>query len=205
MATAVAIAAVAATVISTGVAVYSASQQADAAEAEGQAQYNAAVERANAANNAATQLEQQAGQTRAAAQRKAIADRQNAALVQSRARALFAASGGTSTDPSAVNITGQLGARGEYNALIDLYNGEESAQGMDYQATLDRATGQSDISAGQFSQGIANQRAGLFPIQAAGTILGAAGGLYAKYGAGATNAGPTADEFAQADVVDAYG
>lgn len=180
-------AAIATTVLTTAATVYTQAQQADLAEAQGKAAQTAALEKQNAANNAATQLEQNAGQQRAAAQRAAIQQRAQGALVQSRANALAASSGGSASDPGVINVTGQIGAKSEYNALSELYSGETQAQGNEYQAKVDRTTGQQYAAAGAFDKGVGDFRAGLFPVQAAGTIFGGASSLFAKYGSSSTS------------------
>ena len=182
-------AAVATTVLSTAAAVYAQQQQASLAEAQGQAAANAAKEQANAANNQAIQLNQMAGQDRAAAQQAAKEKLLQGALAQSRGAAVASASGGTSTDPGVVTLQGETGARSEYNALSDLYTGESRAKQEDYQATLDRVSGQQSLAAGQFAQSSANFRAGLMPVQSAGTIFGNASSLFSRYGLGSKTPG----------------
>lgn len=163
----------------------------------------------NAANFRAAQLEQQAGQERAAAQRNAIEERRQARLAMSRGLAVAAASGGGALDPTVVNLLGDVQAEGDYRALMRLYQGEERARGAELGATAARYEGDSAYAAGVAAQrnsrfaavgnlvtglgkvGYMGYKAGLFtpsnspaPI-AAKTIAGSGGGyapLYQQYG-----------------------
>lgn len=80
-----------------------------------------------AAEFRAQQLEVNAGQQTAAAQRAALDERRRARFAQSRALAVAAVSGGGS-DPTVVDIIGELAGEGEYRAMTDLYQGEEAAR-----------------------------------------------------------------------------
>jgi len=93
------------------------------------------------ANFQSAQMEQQAGQERASSQREAIALRRQSAIMQSNAQAASAASGGGATDPTVLNITGNLAREGEYNALSALFAGEERARGQKLQAASTRIEG----------------------------------------------------------------
>lgn len=129
------------------------------------------------ANYQARQMEQQAGQERATAQRAAIEQRHKAALAGSRAQALAAASGGGASDPTIVGIQSDIAGQGEYNALSALFNGEERARGMETQAQATRFQGQQARKAGVM---------GAFTSVAngAGTIMGSGNSLLNKYGGG---------------------
>lgn len=83
----------------------------------------------------ARQMQQQAGQERAASQRVAIEKRREATIAQSRAQAVAAASGGSATDKTVLDITSGIAAQGEYNALSALFEGEEAARGYNLGAT----------------------------------------------------------------------
>lgn len=115
----------------------------------------------------AAQLEQQAGQERASAQREAIAQRRQATIAQSNAQAAAASSGGGATDPTVLNITGNLAKEGEYNALSALFEGEERARGLGLQATTARMEGKQA------------KRQGM--IGGISTIIGGAGSAMSKY------------------------
>lgn len=124
----------------------------------------------------AAQLEQRAGQERAAAQRQAIEERRRAALAISRGRAVAAASGGGATDPTVLNVAGGVAAQGEYNALSALFEGEERARGANLQATSARMEGKQAKKAGM--------------VGGLGTIAGGVGQtLYMRYGANTSISG----------------
>lgn len=79
----------------------------------------------------AAQMSQAAGQERAASQRRALEERRRARLAQSRAQAVAAASGAGATDPTVLNIIGDIEEEGEYRALTAMFEGEEAARGME--------------------------------------------------------------------------
>lgn len=115
----------------------------------------------------AAQLDQQAGQERASSQRGAMEQRRQARLLQSRALARAAATGGAS-DPTVVNILARLEGEGEYRALTALYEGEERARSAEMQAKARRKEAKNV------------KRAGL--IHAGGQILQAGSTMYGRYG-----------------------
>lgn len=121
-----------------------------------------------AGNYQAAQLNQQAGQERAIAQRNAIEQRHKATLANSRALAVAAAGGGGASDPTVNNIMGDITGQGEYNALSALYTGEERARGMNMQADVARLEGKQARSASLLKAGT--------------TILGAGSTLADRFG-----------------------
>jgi hypothetical protein len=82
----------------------------------------------------ARQLRQKATQEVAVSQRLAKKEREKAALVESRARALAAASGGAATDKGVMDIITDIQAQGDVNALTRLAEGIETAKGLELQA-----------------------------------------------------------------------
>lgn len=116
----------------------------------------------------ANTLEMNAGQTKAYAQRRAIQERRQARLVQSRAKVVMAKGGGSLDDPTARKITTDLDTEGEMRAMLELYQGDEEARGMRAQADAARRGGAD-------AQKAANYRA-------TATILEGASSLYDKYG-----------------------
>lgn len=118
----------------------------------------------------AKQLNQQAGQERAASQRMALQNRREADVAASRATAFAAASGGSATDPTVTKIVSDIAGQGEFNALTSLYNGEERARGMEYGAKVKIAEGSNAKKASQ--------------TKALGTILSTASSLYGRFGNG---------------------
>lgn len=115
----------------------------------------------------AVQLDAMAGQERASSQRRAIEARRQSRLLQSRALAVGAATGGAS-DPTVVNILARLEGEGEYRALTALYEGEEEARSKEMQARARRTEAKNVKKASK--------------IQAAGQILQGASSIYSKYG-----------------------
>jgi hypothetical protein len=122
------------------------------------------------AKSEALQLEQQAGQDRASSQRAAGEQRRSARYLQSRVQALAAASGAGASDPTVVNLIGDIAGEGEFRALSALYEGESSARGMEYGARLARKTGKAAATASY--------------LKAGSTLLGGASSWYDKYGSG---------------------
>lgn len=90
--------------------------------------------------------DQNAGQERAASQRVALDERRKATIASSRAKALGAAGGGGS-DPTVVNLVGDINTQGEYNALTALYTGEDRARSYEQGGDLAAYQGQIDSAA----------------------------------------------------------
>lgn len=76
-------------------------------------------------------LRRLAGNERATSQRSAAEERRLARLMESRARAVAAKSGAGVSDPTVVNLMGDLSAEGEYRALTRMYEGETAAQSLE--------------------------------------------------------------------------
>lgn len=162
---------IASTAVSTVGSLVSASQGAAAAKSEGQAA------KALAEYNA-RQLKYKAGQERAVSQRRAIEERRQARLAGSRARAVAAASGAGATDPTVMDILAALRGEGEYNAQSALYEGEETARGLEAQAAGALAEGQYAEATGRY-RAKAIKRAGY--MDAVGTLLKGGATFYSKY------------------------
>jgi hypothetical protein len=124
----------------------------------------------DAAKAEAKQMEQEAGQTRARAQRVAIGERHKGTIAQSRLTALAAAGGGDAQDPTVVDLASGIYEQSEYDALMGLYNGEERARGYEYGAKVRRYEGKMAKKMSFFD--------------AASTALGAGASLMDKYGGG---------------------
>jgi len=97
----------------------------------------------------AAQLAEAAKVEEANAQRAAGEERRQAALVQSRARAIGAASGAGDYE----GLLEQIDAEGEYRALFELYNGQQSATGMRNQATMTKFEGNQARTASRLNAG----------------------------------------------------
>lgn len=124
----------------------------------------------DAAKAEARQLEQQAGQERAKAQRVAIEQRRKGELAQSKLTASVAGGGGDTSDPTVVDLASGIYQESEYDALMGLYNGEERARGYEYGAKVRRWEGK--------------QAKKMSFFDAASTALGAGASLMDKYGGG---------------------
>lgn len=164
--------------------------------ATGQAQNEQSLVAADAAENTADQLDAQAGQQRAAGQRRAQEQRRRSALAASN---LQARAGGGGLDPSILGLTGDIAGEGEYNALTNLYEAEETARGAEGQAGTQRTQAQL-----YRMQGAASMQRAAASGEAASTaskyntassIFSAGSTLFSKFG----NGGPGA-----ADPVDSY-
>lgn len=140
------------------------------------AQYNAAIARQRGEQTQEV-LDEEAGQTEAAAQRTALAQDKVASLVESRAKAVAAASGAGATDPTVINLVSRISAEGALRSLTSIYEGEERARKL-------RISG--DLAAQYGVQ----QGEGYDLLAKTGNIKGFAGAasgaasLYAKYGGG---------------------
>jgi hypothetical protein len=124
-----------------------------------------------AAEFQAAQLDQNAGQAKAAAQREADTQRRQARLANSRLRAL---AGGGGSDPTIVKLSQDIAGEGELRALTAMYEGDERAAGLRTAADARRMGG---ASAAQASN-----------LRGFSTILSGASSLYDKYGQGGVKA-----------------
>ena len=119
------------------------------------------------AESQALQMQQQATQARAASQRNMMEHQRQQTMVQSQLQARAAASGAGAEDPTVVNLGGAIAARGEEQALMDLYNGENSARGLEDSATAKIASGEAAKTGSMYS--------------AAGTIFSGLGSGFSRY------------------------
>lgn len=126
-----------------------------------------------AADFQAAQLDRNAIAVEASSQRAAIEERRKATLMQSRARAVAAAEGGTTTDIGVADVLAKIEAEGEFNALSALFEGREKAAGVRTQAAGRRLEGKAAKTAGLL-KGISTVMTGVGAIGAAGGFGGAA-------------------------------
>lgn len=107
----------------------------------------AGVAQNNAAKFEAAQMEQKAKEEVAASQRDAIAKRREGEILNSRAQALAAASGGgAGTDaPTIVKLMGQTAGEADYNAQTAMYGGYSRAAGLRDSAKARRASGKASL------------------------------------------------------------
>lgn len=97
----------------------------------------------------AAQLEQQAGQDLAVAQRAAAEERRKADIVSSNLRAAVGAGGGNLDDPTVSKLDADIAGQGELNALTALYTGKESSISKKTQAEAARVSGRAANKAGK--------------------------------------------------------
>ena len=179
-----AVAAVAATVIS------SASQK-QGANAAAKGAKHAAKRQATATRFQATQLRINAGQQVAAGQAAAFEQERQARLVASRQIALAAASGAGASDSTVANLISRTAKEGSYRAAVALYQGEDAARqmrmaaaGKEYEAEAGIASGESQASmyklAGQ--QAIMKGATSLLTTYAGGGFKGGGSGDSAALG-----------------------
>lgn len=127
------------------------------------------------ANNAAAQMRVNAGQALAAAQRDALEERRQGSLVQSRAMALLAASGGSVTDPTAVNLLATNAGETAYRSAVALYRGEDESRQLLANASATETSGKAAAQSGRDRQKSYNYR--VF-----GDLMNSGSSLYEKYG-----------------------
>ncbi len=130
-----------------------------------------------AANFEAEQLDQNAIQAQAAAQRDALLERRRTALLVSRGLAVAAAGGGATTDPTVTRLLDDIAGEGEYRSSTALYQGEEKARVLNMQAQARRDEGAGAAEMGQ-------SRADAYRMAGIGSLATGAASLYTKYGMG---------------------
>lgn len=125
----------------------------------------------------AAQLDQQSGQSVAAAQRKALEEKRRATLIASRAQAVAGASGGSASDPTMVDILSDIEGEGAYRAGVALYEGEERARLQRLGASTRRFEGDVALQSGK-------ERERAYQLGGFGSLATGAASLYSKYGRG---------------------
>lgn len=156
--------------------------------------YMGAQANSQAAKFEQRQLNAQAMGERATASRVAAEAARQSRLLESRAIALNAASGGGGADPSFINALADINAVGEFNALSALYEGETSARSLEMQGRARRWEAkqmqrQSILTAGaQLGQGYLNTRGyggqSMFEKYGGGGFKGSSSGTYNRKGLG---------------------
>jgi hypothetical protein len=131
----------------------------------------------------AKQLRQRAGQERAVSQRQAVEENRRARLARSKALAIAGASGG-GTGGTVDDILADLTAEGRMNADAALYEGEESARGLETQANASIAEGKYANDASKYAA--RNIKRASY-MSAAGTTMQGAASMYSKYWPEATD------------------
>lgn len=122
----------------------------------------------------ATQEEMAAQESRASSQRDALEKGRETTLLQSKLQARAAASGGGADDPGVITLAEGIAGRGEYEALTDMYKGENRARGLEDSAMGSRMTGDAALAEGEAKKSASRW-------SAAGTIIGSAGSAFSTY------------------------
>lgn len=189
-------------IASLAVGAYSTYQTAEANKDAGKAAVVAAEHQRSIADIQARAQEQEAGQSRASAQRAAVEEKRKAGIVGASARARIAASGGALDSPDLLNVVSDIDKGGEYAALTALYEGEERGRGLETAAGITRAGGQGAAYAGRAEQNLYNAAASRAYVSGAGSLLAGAareyrdskfGESYLEYQRRSGRAGPYSD------------
>ena len=157
-----ALATIAGTVVTAAGTIASGNAQAKMAQQQG-------IDRQQAAEFEARQLDIRANEERAAGQVEAKQHRRNKNLALSRLQALSASSGFSATDPTSLAIAEEIETYGEYQAGLANYKGEATQRNLRERAGAARFSGASASRAGYAEASAA--RTGSY-YSAGGTILG---------------------------------
>lgn len=95
----------------------------------------------------ARQADYLANQARAISQKEAFEQRRQAVLLASKALANAAGSGAGVSDPTVVDLLGNIYAEGAYRSALAMYEGEEQARSLEISAQARRLSGKSGASA----------------------------------------------------------
>lgn len=130
------------------------------------------------ANYAATQEHNQANTVAAEGEQKAQQQDLQTQYMLSSAAAKAAGSGGSVDDPSTQNVMQTIAGQGRLRSLMDIYQGQQSAQNLNNEATATAYGGELKAQAGQTA--------------ATSTIIGGASSMFSKYWpAVSTNSNPS--------------
>jgi len=150
---------------------------------QGQAGVTAARQRQAAGEFEAQQLDINAGQAKAGAQRVAFQRGQDADLMLSTLRARAAASGGGASDPTVLNLQASLMQQKAYNLAAALYEGNDRARTMRMSAAGKRYEGATGVEGAK-----ASRRA--YNFSALSSLASDGASMYEKYGKGLASAKP---------------
>lgn len=170
--------------------------QEEAARAQGVAARAAAESRKIAADYQAAQMRVNATQAEAQGQVASLEEMRKSRLVQSRALALAAASGGGASDPTVIHLISNLAAEGELARRTQIYNGNERARALRNQAIATEYEGLTQQYAGINAENAANASADAISTagkwQVASTLVSGASSLYGRFSgsSGGLNEGP---------------
>ena len=131
------------------------------------------------------QLNNQANEVLAASTRDAAMSARQRDYVMGAGRASAAANGGNATDTSVVNQLASVQQQGDYDKLMNLYNGQSKAAGLEYAGQNAMTDAQNQVLTNNYDASSAAYRGRLGQrnsiLSAGGTILGAAGSLGTQY------------------------
>ncbi len=139
-----------------------------------------AERRTQAAQFAATQLEQQAGQETAAGQAAAAEQLRQGKIVGSNILARVAAGGGGASDPGIATLIARNAGESSYRAALASYQGLAAAR-------QSRIAASGQIYGAQLTQADADAAAAALRGRAASSVLTGAGSLFNKYWSGTPN------------------
>lgn len=122
-------------------------------------------------------LRSRAQQEIASAQQQSFEEKRRARLVASRAVALAASGGGGVTDPTIVKLLADIDGEGAYRAAVRVYQGDEKARLLRYQA-------EGSMYEGALAQEAGEAKSRAYKTQAIASVIEGAGSLYGKYGMG---------------------
>lgn len=103
-----------------------------------------------AADTEALQLEDRGREDFAASQREAFAKRREGVLLNSRAQALAAASGGGADDATVVKLMSGVASEAEYNAQTVMFGGTQRKRGLFEAASNRRKGGNASLLGSQY-------------------------------------------------------
>ncbi len=137
----------------------------------------------------AEQLEQNATQSIATANRAMFETERQGAYTASRAQAVAAASGGSATDPTVINTIATLAGETAYRKSVDLYQGEEKARQLRLSAQATRLTGEigAEANINQGNAALIQAAAGIASTVARNYWYAGPSTMYSRYG----NGGPS--------------
>jgi len=126
-----------------------------------------------------------AGQAQASAQRVAAEQRRQGALVQSRAIALAAAGGGSTTDAGVINLIAGNAGEIAYRSAVALYEGEDKARSLREMAKAKEYSGVMAAKSGE-------DRKKAAMVGAFGDLVKGGASLFSTFGGGGVNDLPPA-------------
>jgi hypothetical protein len=132
-----------------------------------------------AANFEAQQLQMAAAESRATAQRQMFERQRLTKLALGTLQTRAAAGGGKATDENVLSLTSEIAGRGEYQALAELYTGENRARGLEDSAAAKRYEGKARAYGAERAANAA--RIGSV-LSAGGTILSGTGSAMKESG-----------------------